>query len=122
MSSVPNFCHNDELSWVDSLLTDSEVFILFAENSQIRLKNSVIPNHFMYLENDIFFWFFVIGGFNFFSPMKISLAFIWGIIYFWTMDGFFRILEKTSSELITSDALNFVVNTVLYYYCVYYEI
>ena len=27
--------------WVDCLLTDSEVFILFAENSQILLKNSV---------------------------------------------------------------------------------
>ena len=35
-----------------------------------------------------------------FFPMKISLAFIWGIIYFCTMDGFFRILENTSSELI----------------------
>ena len=27
-------------------------------------------------------------------------AFIWGIIHFCTMDGFFRILENTSSELI----------------------
>ena len=35
-----------------------------------------------------------------FFPMKISLAFIWGIIYSCTIDGFFRILEKTSSELI----------------------
>ena len=32
--------------------------------------------------------------------MKISLPFIWGIIYFCTMDGFFRILENTSSELV----------------------
>jgi hypothetical protein len=45
-----------------------------------------------------FFRFLVIGFFKknvcfFFS---ISL----GIIYFCTMDGFFRILEKTSSELI----------------------
>ena len=32
--------------------------------------------------------------------MKTSSPFIWGIIYFCTMDGFFRILEKTSSELI----------------------
>ena len=37
--------------------------------------------------------------FSFFSPMKISLAFIWGTIYFSTMDGFFSILEKTSSEI-----------------------
>ena len=35
-----------------------------------------------------------------FFLIKISLAFIWGIIYFCTMDGFFRIFEKTSSELI----------------------
>ena len=52
---MPNFCHNDELSsslsWVDCLLTDSEVFILFAENSQILLKISVVPIYltFMYL-------------------------------------------------------------------------
>ena len=40
-------CRNDELSsmmsWVGSLLKDSELFILFAENSQIVLKISVIP-------------------------------------------------------------------------------
>ena len=35
-----------------------------------------------------------------FFPMKTSLPFIWGIIFFCTMDGFFRILENTSSELI----------------------
>ena len=29
-----------------------------------------------------------------------SSPFIWGIIFFCSMDGFFRILEKTSSELI----------------------
>ena len=44
---VPNFCHNDELSstmcWVGCLVTDSDLFILFAENSQILLKISVIP-------------------------------------------------------------------------------
>ena len=28
--------------WVDSLLTDSEVFFLFAENSQILVKISII--------------------------------------------------------------------------------
>ena len=32
--------------------------------------------------------------------MKRPNAFIWGIIYFCTMDGFFRILEKRLSELI----------------------
>ena len=41
-------CRNDGLSsmmsWVGCLLKDSELFILFAENSQILLKISVIPN------------------------------------------------------------------------------
>ena len=45
-ASVSNFNCNDELSlslsWVDCLLTDSEVFTLFAENSQIVLKISII--------------------------------------------------------------------------------
>ena len=40
-------CRNDELSstmsWVGCLLTDSELFVLFAENSQIFLKISGIP-------------------------------------------------------------------------------
>ena len=47
-----------------------------------------------------FFWG---GHFEFFFcfiSMKTSSPFIWGIIYFCTMDGSFRILEKTSSELI----------------------
>ena len=35
-----------------------------------------------------------------FIPKKMSSPFIWGIIFFCTIDGFFRILEKTSSELI----------------------
>ena len=52
------------------------------------------------LENALF-WFLVIGFFKKKkNQMKISLALIWGIIYFCTMDGSFRILEKTSSELI----------------------
>ena len=48
-------CRNDEwslmMSWVDCLLKDSVLFILFAENSQILLKISVIPIllTFMYL-------------------------------------------------------------------------
>ena len=39
------------MSWVGCLLTDSELFILFEENSQILLKISVIPSllTFMYL-------------------------------------------------------------------------
>ena len=40
-SCMPNFWRNDELiltmSWVGCLITDSELFILFAENSQILL-------------------------------------------------------------------------------------
>ena len=31
------------MSWVGCLLKDYELFILFAENSQILLKKSVIP-------------------------------------------------------------------------------
>ena len=46
-SSVTIMCRNDELSstmsWVGSLLTNSELFILFAENSQILLNISIIP-------------------------------------------------------------------------------
>ena len=45
--NVTIMCRNDELSstmsWVGCLLKDSELFILFAENSQILLKISVIP-------------------------------------------------------------------------------
>ena len=45
--NVPNFCRNDELSCtmslVGCLLTDSDVFILFAEINQILLKISFIP-------------------------------------------------------------------------------
>ena len=53
--------------------------------------------------------FFLVGHFDLFFkknflfcffPMKTNLAFISGIIFLCTMDGFFRILEKTSSELI----------------------
>ena len=53
--SVSIFCRNDELSsmmsWVSCLLKDSELFILFEENSQTLLKISVIPIllTFMYL-------------------------------------------------------------------------
>ena len=37
-----------------------------------------------------------------FIPMKISLPFIWGIIYFCSNDGFFRILKNNSQLLCTS--------------------
>ena len=53
--NVTIMCPYDELSLtmsrVGCLLTDSELFILFAENSQILRKNSVIPilSAFMYL-------------------------------------------------------------------------
>ena len=53
--NVTIMCRNDELSsklsWVSCLLKDSKIFILFAENSQILLKISVIPIilTFMYL-------------------------------------------------------------------------
>ena len=44
---VTIMCHNDELSltmsWVGCLLPDSELLILFAENSQIFPRISVIP-------------------------------------------------------------------------------
>ena len=40
---MPNFCPNDEWSsMIGCLLTDSEIFILFAENSTLFLKISVI--------------------------------------------------------------------------------
>ena len=46
-TSVAIICHNDELSsslgWLDCLLTDSEVFILSAEISQLLLKIYFIP-------------------------------------------------------------------------------
>ena len=46
-SNVTIMCLNDELSstmkWVGCLLKDSKLIILFAENSQILLKISVMP-------------------------------------------------------------------------------
>ena len=46
-SNVTIMCRNDELSsmmsWVGCLLKDSDLFVLFAENSQVLLKISVIP-------------------------------------------------------------------------------
>ena len=75
----------------------------------ILLTQDSIPEIFMKkywelveLENEVFlsrpFWIFLLLSF-FFASLKTSSPFIWGIIYFCTLDGFFRILEKTSSEL-----------------------
>ena len=64
------------------------------------------------LENDIYFWFLVIG----FFPMKISLAFVWSIIYFCTMDGFFRILKKISSKLICTRLYLWIALYDYYFY------
>ena len=45
LKSYKYLCLNSAamMSWVGCLLTDSELLILFAENSQILLKISVIP-------------------------------------------------------------------------------
>ena len=56
----------------------------------------------MEMENDNFlflvfgFWFLVFGfwDFKFFFPMKISLAFISGIVFFCTYGAFLQNLEK----------------------------
>ena len=82
--------------------------ILGFRNMQEKLENVIFQ--FLNGKLDIggarkwhFFWFLIIGFVKClfcFIPMKISLPFIWGIVYFWTMDGFFRMLKKTSSELI----------------------
>ena len=55
-----------------------------------------------------FFGFWLLGFSKKNFPMKISLVFIWGIIYFCTMDGFFRILKKTSSELICTRLCTYI--------------
>ena len=57
-------------------------------------------------------WLFLRPPFFPSSHWKTTLFFIWGIIYFWTIDVFFRILEKTSSELICT-WLYIVVNVSL---------
>ena len=71
----------------------------------LNFKNcSKIVNWILVELENIIFWFLVIGLFKHFFcfiSMKISLSFIWGtIMYFCTMNGFFRMLKKTSSELI----------------------
>ena len=56
------------------------------------------------------YWVFQKKCFCFFQ-MKISVPFIWGIIYFYTTDGFPRILEKTWSELICTRLYFFYCST-----------
>ena len=69
---------------------------LFIKNSKIEKNKPIFVT--ISFKIIISFWFF---------SMKITLALIWGILYFCTMDRFFRILKKGLSELIC---------TRLYYY------
>ena len=58
---------------------------------------------FVTLQEDFLSWpfqFFFFDLIFFPSLLKTSSPCIWGIIYFCNTNGFFRILEKTSSELI----------------------
>ena len=77
-------------SYQSILLTKGPIHEIFMKKYQVLPK----------LENE----FFLVSHFEFFCCcfflMKTTLAFIRGIIFFCNMDGFFRILEKTSSELI----------------------
>ena len=59
------------------------------------------------------YWVFQKKCFCFFQ-MKISVPFIWGIIYFYTTDGFPRILEKTWSELICTRLYFFLFRVFRY--------
>ena len=66
-------CRNDELSltmsWVGCLLKDSELFILFAENSQILLKieeDSILDNK----EISPFAWYDIIMISREFSQLR----------------------------------------------------
>ena len=52
--------------------------------------------------------------------MEISLAFIWDVIYFCTMEGFFRILEKTSSKLICTQL--YILGSCLFFCSPYLKI
>ena len=72
---MPNFCRNDELSsslsLVGYLLTDTELFILFAQNSQILLKFFVIPNFLtlVYLINKLKYMGFTYNGAKLFNML-----------------------------------------------------
>ena len=65
------------------------------------LKLKITPKYWELaeLEKDIF-CFLLLGFSKKKIPIKISMAFMWGIIYIFLHYGFFRIWEKTSSELI----------------------
>ena len=63
-------------------------------------------------------FFFQQQNFFCFISVKTSSPFIRGIIYFCTMDGFFRILEKTSSELICTQLyINLTVHNIFNVLC-----
>ena len=81
------------MSWVGGLLTDAELFILFAENSQIVLKISVIPilltficlvvlnllvNNQLNLLSNLSFWHIVVTMVSALNPLffYLNLAFI----------------------------------------------
>ena len=53
-----------------------------------------------FFESAILNFFFQEKNIFCFISMKTSSPFIWGIIHFFIIDGFFRILEKTSFQLI----------------------
>ena len=65
------------------------------------------------------FWIFFSRIFFSFISMKTSSPFIWGIIYFCNMDGFFTILEKTSSELICTRLYHSIYMRTVSSYCLF---
>ena len=68
--------------------------------SQKNIENWRSPeNDFCLVFSFLVFGYWVVQIF-FFSQWKTPRRFIWGSVYFCTMDGFFRILEKAVSELI----------------------
>ena len=67
------------------------------KNLNGRLKKLSFSKYYHILKNSVFlsrpFWFFFQKKYFFcFISKKTSSPFIWGIIFFWTMDDFFRIL------------------------------
>ena len=87
-STAQSFICTEVTSYEIHILTQEPIHEIFTKN----IENWRVSGK----------WPFLLGGhFEFcIISMKTSSPFIWGIIYFCTMDGFFRILEKTSSELI----------------------
>ena len=66
------------------------------------VKLKIAPKKLVPLEKLIIIWYLVFGFFNkkMFCFSQWKSAWIWGIFYFGTMDGLFRILEKSSLQLI----------------------